>query len=120
MDREGERVGAVAETPGNVTVSKSRKPLDLVCREAGYRPATTRLRPDFQPWTIGNIAIGGLVGLAVDASSGAINIYPSNVRFELAQDPTARTSPPPLAAQPAPAAVPVSASASASAEPATP
>lgn len=102
VDRNGERIGSVAETPGSVRISKSSKPLEVECREAGYLPATVRRSPDFQPWTVGNVLIGGLLGLGIDAASGAISVYPSNIQLGLSRDPNVPASLPPLAAQPTP------------------
>lgn len=104
VDRNGERIGSVAETPGTVRVSKSSRTLEVECREAGYLPATARRSPDFQPWTLGNVLIGGLLGLGIDAASGAISVYPSSIQLSLPRDPNASLSLPPLAAESAPVA----------------
>lgn len=106
IDRNGERIGDVPQTPGRVTISKSSKAVDVQCQEAGYLPATVRRSPDFQPWTLGNVLIGGLLGLGIDAASGAISVYPSSIRLDLPRDPNAPVPAPlpPLAAQTAPLA----------------
>ncbi|HZA96691.1 MAG TPA: hypothetical protein VE421_11185, partial [Burkholderiaceae bacterium] len=38
---------------------------------------------EFQAVTLGNVLIGGVVGIVVDAASGAINKYPESVAFKL-------------------------------------
>ena len=41
VDRNGERVGAVAATPGSLRLSKSRHDLNVTCTKEGYQLATT-------------------------------------------------------------------------------
>ena len=38
----------------------------------GYVPAEAPLDLKFNPWTLGNIVLGGPIGLGVDAASGAL------------------------------------------------
>ena len=40
--------------------------------------------PSFGPATFGNIIAGGVIGVVVDAASGANYSYPENVRLDLA------------------------------------
>lgn len=47
---------------------------------AGYKPYETTLTRKFNAWYIGNIFIGGLIGLVVDAATGSIyNLSPNQV-----------------------------------------
>ncbi|MES2596921.1 MAG: PEGA domain-containing protein [Verrucomicrobiota bacterium] len=41
----------------------------------GYAPYITTLTPSFNPVALGNILIGGLIGIACDSSTGAINKF---------------------------------------------
>ena len=45
VDRNGERVGAVAATPGSLRLSKSRHDLNSTCTKEGYQPSTTTASP---------------------------------------------------------------------------
>jgi uncharacterized protein len=101
VDRNGERVAAVAATPGSVRISKSRHDLNVTCTKEGYQPATTAASSRFTGSTFGNVIAGGVIGVVVDAASGANNRYPSDVRIELAENP-APPPPPPVAQVPAP------------------
>jgi hypothetical protein len=74
-------------TPGRVTVKRSKRDMDVTCRAFGYEDAKGVISSDFQTWTLGNLLIGGVIGLAIDMSNGAINnydhhfaipVYPSN------------------------------------------
>ncbi len=101
VDRNGERVAAVAATPGSVRISKSRHDLNVTCTKEGYQLATTAASSRFTGSTFGNVIAGGVIGVVVDAASGANNRYPSDVRIELAENP-APPPPPPVAQVPAP------------------
>lgn len=65
-------VGLVNPTPGTLSVSKNRLDLTVRCDKGGYPEATGTVGSRFQPMTFGNILFGGLVGVVVDASSGAM------------------------------------------------
>lgn len=101
VDRNGERVGAVAATPGSLRLSKSRHDLNVTCTKEGYQPSTTTASSRFTGATFGNVLVGGVVGVVVDAASGANNRYPPDVRLDLAENPAA-PPPAPVAQAPAP------------------
>jgi uncharacterized protein YceK len=63
-------------TPGAVTVQKSKEDIQVRCTKPGWQDAVATIPSDFQGWTLGNILIGGVIGLGVDAATGAINEYP--------------------------------------------
>jgi len=62
-------------TPGRIKVKRSKNDMDVTCKALGYQDATGSISSDFQTWTLGNVLIGGVVGLVVDWSTGAINNY---------------------------------------------
>lgn len=92
IDRGGQRVGAIAQTPNTVQISKSASPLDIECSKEGFQTASLKHKADFAGATVGNLLLGGVIGVAVDAASGASSIYPSEVRLALVALPRA-TSP---------------------------
>lgn len=83
MTRQSETVGAIPLTPGSVTISKSRRDLDVACTKPGYQTATETVHARFVGTTFLNLLLGGVVGFIVDASSGANNVYPADVRMAL-------------------------------------
>jgi hypothetical protein len=101
VDRNGERVGEVAATPGTVRLSKSRHELHVTCAREGYQTAQAVAHPRFNGATFFNILLGGIPGFLVDAVSGANNTYPPQVRVGMAENPAAQP-PAPIAATPAP------------------
>ncbi len=103
VDRVGARIGAIAQTPGSVRLGKSKNDLSVTCAKPGFQTATVTKAPSFGGATFGNIIAGGVVGVVVDAASGANYEYPGDIRLELAAD--APPALPPLALQ-APAMAP--------------
>jgi hypothetical protein len=89
IDRAGSRVGQVNPTPGLIHIDKSKNDLTVSCKHAGYQTATVAQSSKFQLTTFGNILIGGVVGVVVDAASGANFEYPTDVRMSMAPDPAA-------------------------------
>ena len=83
MEREGETIGAVSSTPGSVMVGKDKDPIEVACNKAGYLPGNRTVESTFQGATLGNVLIGGVIGVAIDAGSGAMNRYPESVELTL-------------------------------------
>ncbi len=83
MTRDGTIMGVVNPTPGTVSLSKSSRDIAIRCTRAGSLPSVQTITPQFQGMTAGNILIGGFIGLAVDAASGAMSRYPENVIVSL-------------------------------------
>lgn len=71
-------------TPATVTVH--RKPDSCVIRltKDGYQPSETSLTKSVSGWYAGNILLGGIIGLIVDAANGAMwNRAPHEVDVKL-------------------------------------
>lgn len=79
MTRDGAVVGIVNPSPGTVTVGKSSRDIAVRCTRAGHSAGLSVVSAQFQPMAAGNILIGGVIGLAVDAASGAMSRYPESV-----------------------------------------
>jgi hypothetical protein len=86
IQREGGTVAVVNPTPGSVTISRSTRDLAVRCEREGSLPNVVAAPAGFQPMTLGNLLIGGVIGVAVDAASGAMGTYPGNVHVVLAPD----------------------------------
>ena len=91
-------------TPGTANVGLTKHDLQVQCDKDGYQQAKTTVPSGFQVWTVGNVLIGGLIGFAIDAGTGAVNEYPHSIDVPLT--PTAAAEAP--AAAPAPSASPSS------------
>ena len=76
-------------TPGVVKVDKTKEDILIRCSHAGYQDAVSTIPSDFQGWTLGNLLLGGIIGLGVDAATGAMNEYPHS--FMVPMTPGAST-----------------------------
>ena len=83
LSRKGTSIAIVNPTPGTVTVDKSRNDITVLCKKDGYQDGAGVFDSKFQAMTFGNIIFGGIIGLAIDAGSGAINKYPSMLSINL-------------------------------------
>lgn len=79
VNRQGATVGFIKPTPGKVGLSRSKETVILACTLDGYEQSNEVLVASFTGATVGNILLGGLVGVAIDAASGANNKYPERV-----------------------------------------
>jgi hypothetical protein len=93
-------------TPGSVTVHKTKNNLDVSCTKEGFADATQSVAPHFNGATMGNVLAGGLIGMGVDAASGANYTYPDEIDVPMAPatPATATSAPAAPAGAPAPAA----------------
>lgn len=66
-------------TPGAVTVLKGNGPMNVTCKKSGYQTSTVSADDEFAGATLGNIILGGGIGVFVDAASGAAQKYPDKI-----------------------------------------
>ena len=83
LSKQGTSVGIVNPTPGTVQLGKGASALDVICKKPGYLDASAKLSSSFQGWTLGNALLGGIVGIVVDAGSGAMHEYQSEISMKL-------------------------------------
>ena len=83
LQRDGANIGAVNPTPGSARISKSRHDIIVTCDKADHESASRTVTADFQAMTLGNVLIGGVVGIAADLASGAAITYPESVKIVL-------------------------------------
>jgi hypothetical protein len=69
----------LASTPGSATVSKGDGPLNVTCKKNSYKTTTASVDEEVAGATLGNVILGGGVGIFVDAASGAAQKYPDKV-----------------------------------------
>jgi hypothetical protein len=67
------------DTPGNAIVHKTKNDLTITCKKDGFQDASLTVSPHFNGATVGNVLAGGLIGVGVDAATGANFTYPLNV-----------------------------------------
>jgi hypothetical protein len=70
-------------TPATVTVDKSQHALNVRCTKECYNDAATVISSNTESMTAGNILVGGVIGLGVDAASGAMNKYTEHTQVAM-------------------------------------
>jgi hypothetical protein len=83
LTRDAKPLAVVNPTPGSIPIEKAMGSISILCKKPGYLDAAGALASEFQAWTFGNIILGGLIGIAVDAASGAMHEYPAMVTITL-------------------------------------
>jgi hypothetical protein len=83
LTRKGKEIAVVNPTPGTITVDKSKDAVAVSCNRGGYLESAGTINSQFQAMTFGNILFGGLVGVAIDAGSGAMNEYEPSITLTL-------------------------------------
>ncbi|MEQ1866793.1 MAG: hypothetical protein ABL996_19320 [Micropepsaceae bacterium] len=90
-------------TPGSVTVERSKNDIQITCKKDGYQEAYATIPSNFEGWTVGNLIFGGIIGVGVDAATGAMNDYPN--AFQVPMTPLTSVNAAPIA-PPAPPVAP--------------
>lgn len=83
LTRDGLPLAVINPTPGSIPIDKGAKTVAILCKRGGHLDATGSMSSEFQAMTFGNILFGGLIGVAVDAASGAMHEYPAMVTITL-------------------------------------
>ena len=65
----------VVTTPATITLEKGRESVTVRCTKECYTDGSGVIASDFEAMTMGNIILGGVIGVGVDAASGAMNKY---------------------------------------------
>lgn len=68
-----------AMAPGTAVISKSSSALAIRCESNDGATGNTMVESSYNPKNLGNILIGGGIGIIVDAASGAMWHYPKAV-----------------------------------------
>lgn len=69
-------------TPHSLTIP--RRNAVVILKKEGYEDTNVILKKTINGWVFGNIIIGGLLGMSIDSSTGAVNKYdPHNFLLEL-------------------------------------
>jgi hypothetical protein len=81
--REGRIIGTVENTPGAITIDKTKHDMDITCKKDGFTDAKGFAESGTEGATFGNILLGGGIGWAIDSAAGADNKYPDVVTVNL-------------------------------------
>jgi hypothetical protein len=81
--RDGQTIATLSQTPGEVTVDKTKDDILLTCAASGYQPESQYLHSGIAAGVYGNIIAGGLTGWGVDSMTGADNEYPTTISLNM-------------------------------------
>jgi len=70
-------------TPGSAQVHKTKHDLDITCALDGYKTAHQTISPHFNGATVGNVIAGGIIGIGIDAATGANFNYPGDTTLAM-------------------------------------
>lgn len=85
LEREGQVIGRVSETPGGITIKKSKHDITVTCKKKGYETAKFFNHSDVAGVTAANIILGGGIGWAIDSANGADNKYTTPMNISLSK-----------------------------------
>jgi hypothetical protein len=83
LKRDGQSIGVVNPTPGSINLDKSKDNISVLCHKEGHQDGSGTISSTFQGMTFGNIIFGGIIGVAIDAGSGAMHKYQNSVQVTL-------------------------------------
>ena len=62
-------------TPTTIELEKSQHNVSVICRKPCYQDGAGVIASYTEGMTAGNVLVGGVIGLGVDAATGAMNKY---------------------------------------------
>jgi hypothetical protein len=83
MVRAGQTIGLITATPGIANIEKSKNDIVVTCSKDEHVDTVRVLSSETQGMTFGNFLLGGGIGFAIDAGSGAMHEYPPVVAMNL-------------------------------------
>lgn len=75
----------VVTTPAITNLEKGKDAIQVRCSKECYDDGVAIIPSNFEGMTAGNILLGGIVGFGIDAATGAMNQYPSEVSIHMAK-----------------------------------
>ena len=70
-------------TPASVTLKKGSDNISVRCSKECYEDSVGTLPSSLEGMTAGNVLLGGVIGLGVDAATGAMNNYAPEVQVAM-------------------------------------
>jgi hypothetical protein len=77
----------VLTTPASIVLDKASDNITVVCKKECYQDGVGIIASHTETMAAGNIIAGGVVGLGVDAVSGAMNRYNADNQFAMVPIP---------------------------------
>lgn len=70
-------------TPQSVELPFDAAPVTISCTAEGHDETSTIIETSMDGWILGNVLFGGIIGAVVDATTGAGQKFPSQVKLAL-------------------------------------
>ena len=80
----------VVQTPATLTLDKSQSAISVTCKKQCFQDGVGIIASNTETMTAGNLLLGGVIGLGVDAASGAMNKYNANNQIAMVAVPGCR------------------------------
>ena len=77
-------------TPVNISLPKGSDNITVRCNKKCFQPGVGVISSNVEGMTAGNVILGGVIGLGVDAATGAMNKYNSNNQILMTRIPGCR------------------------------
>jgi hypothetical protein len=77
----------VVTTPASIVLDKSQNSITVVCKKECFQDGTGIISSNTETMAAGNILAGGVIGLGIDAASGAMNKYNSDNQIAMVPIP---------------------------------
>lgn len=83
----------IVQTPATLTLDKSQSSISVTCKKECFQDGVGIIASNTETMTAGNLLLGGVIGLGVDAASGAMNKYNANNQIAMVPQPGCRPAP---------------------------
>jgi hypothetical protein len=80
----------VVQSPGTLVIEKGRDGIAVNCKKECYPDGVGVIASNVEEMAAGNIIAGGVIGLGIDAASGAMNKYNTENQFAMSPIPGCR------------------------------
>jgi hypothetical protein len=80
----------VVTTPATLVLEKGSDNIAVTCRKECFQDGTGIISSHTEAMAAGNVIAGGLIGLGVDAASGAMNRYNAENQFAMVPVPNCK------------------------------
>ena len=78
LESEGDTLAVIERTPQSVTLEKGNRNILVECA-GGRAQGSQWLVPEMNDAIFGNFLVGGIIGMSIDADSGAAYSWPASV-----------------------------------------
>jgi hypothetical protein len=80
----------VLQTPGTLVLEKGQEGITVNCKKECFTDGVGVISSNVEAMAAGNIIAGGVIGLGIDAASGAMNKYNTENQFAMTAIPGCR------------------------------